>query len=327
MKSLLGELKEVKEEESEKDGEKKDKKKKKRKEDAESKQPDAKKKKQDEGDIELGNIKTGKFSPFMESFFKDVEQVRQAIEFLSLKTKLVVQLSEKAEKAIGQEPEKQCSDELQVIMKESNHRCKVTKEILSRMKKGTDKLLSEKKVKQSEIRIRRNLHQTYTQKFVQVVREYQQSQQQYKIKMKEKVARQVRLAKPEATYEEIDQTLRSGDTNAVYRAAILQDSADPVSEAYLNVADKYQDVLKLEQSILQLHEMFVDLALLVEQQGEILDKIEFSVNAAEKYVEEGNDELRKALVARKALRRKYFILFLIIATILTIILGSVFGSG
>lgn len=41
--------------------------------------------------------------------------------------------------------------------------------------------------------------------------------------------------------------------------------------------DKYQDVLRLEASVAQLHEMFVDFAQLTEQQGELLDQIEFQV--------------------------------------------------
>jgi len=333
MKNLLDELDDAKKAASKSDKSKSDKEKEKEskkgetKSNVKSKSTALAREGDDLGDIELGVIKGKKNSKFMEAFFKEVEEVQHAITFIKHQTKSVVQLSDKAVKAIGQEAEKKCSDELQIIIKGSNARCKATKEILANMKMETEKLLAEKNVKQSEIRIRRNIHQTLTQKFVQVVRDYQQTQQQYKVKMKEKVARQVRVVKPEATYEEIDQALRSGDTNAVYRAAILQQSADPVSEAYLNVADKYQDVLKLEQSIVELHQMFVDLALLVDQQGEMLDKIEFSVNAAENYVEEGNKELTKALVARKALRKKYFILFLIIAVILVIILGSLFGGG
>lgn len=38
-----------------------------------------------------------------------------------------------------------------------------------------------------------------------------------------------------------------------------------------------QDVLTLEASIAELHQMFLDFALLVEQQGELLDQIEYQV--------------------------------------------------
>lgn len=43
------------------------------------------------------------------------------------------------------------------------------------------------------------------------------------------------------------------------------------------VQDTYRDVRRLEASIIELHKMFMDLALLVDQQGEMLDQIEYQV--------------------------------------------------
>ena len=46
----------------------------------------------------------------------------------------------------------------------------------------------------------------------------------------------------------------------------------------MTVADKYQDVLTLEASVAELHQMFLDFALLTEKQGELLDQIEHQVS-------------------------------------------------
>lgn len=43
------------------------------------------------------------------------------------------------------------------------------------------------------------------------------------------------------------------------------------------VRDTYHDVRRLEASIIELHKMFMDLALLVDRQGEMLDQIEYQV--------------------------------------------------
>lgn len=316
MKNLLGELGEAQTEAKE------------------SEKKEAKKagKGKEDGDIEMGNVKSKyKNSKYMAEFFQEVESVQEGIKFVKEQTDAITALSDRAKKTIGKEKEEENSNDLQKIIKSCNEKCKVTKAILSKMKNDTNKLKEEEKtsskISKGELGIRRNLHQTLTQKFVQVVRENQRQQQQYKETILNKVTRQVRVVKPEATMEEIDTALRSGDPNAIYRAAILNSAQDPISEAYANAADKYQDVLRLETSIVELHQMFVDLALIVDQQGEMLDKIEFSVNAADEYVIKGNDELDKALAARKALRKKYFILGLIIAVILVVILGGVLGGG
>jgi t-SNARE complex subunit (syntaxin) len=68
------------------------------------------------------------------------------------------------------------------------------------------------------------------------------------------------------------------------------DAADSIRNAFQNVADKYQDVLVLERSVQELHQMFLDFALLTDQQGALLDQIEHHVKAASDYIEEGNKE-------------------------------------
>ena len=70
------------------------------------------------------------------------------------------------------------------------------------------------------------------------------------------------------------------------------------------MAGKYQDVLTLEQSVAELHQMFLDFALLTEQQGELLDQIEFNVVQATDYVEEANIETHTAIEYQKSIRKK-----------------------
>ena len=70
------------------------------------------------------------------------------------------------------------------------------------------------------------------------------------------------------------------------------------------MAGKYQDVLTLEQSVAELHQMFLDFALLTEQQGELLDQIEFNVTQATDYVEEAIVETHQAIEYQKSIRKK-----------------------
>jgi hypothetical protein len=63
-------------------------------------------------------------------------------------------------------------------------------------------------------------------------------------------------------------------------------------------------VLTLEQSVAELHQMFLDFALLTEQQGELLDQIEFQVKQAGDYVEEANVDVHQAIEYQKSIRKK-----------------------
>jgi t-SNARE complex subunit (syntaxin) len=93
---------------------------------------------------------------------------------------------------------------------------------------------------------------------------------------------------------------------------------------YAKVAGKYQDVLTLESSVAELHQMFLDFALLTEQQGELLDQIEFQVKQAGDYVEEANVDIHQAGEYQKAIRKKKCWIMLIVVVAIVVIL---FATG
>ena len=73
---------------------------------------------------------------------------------------------------------------------------------------------------------------------------------------------------------------------------------------YAKVAGKYQDVLALESSVAELHQMFLDFALLTEQQGELLDQIEFQVKQAGDYIEDANVDVYESIQYQSSIRKK-----------------------
>jgi hypothetical protein len=56
--------------------------------------------------------------------------------------------------------------------------------------------------------------------------------------------------------------------------------------------------------VAELHQMFLDFALLTEQQGELLDQIEFQVKNAADHVEDANVDVHEAIEYQKTIRKK-----------------------
>ena len=67
------------------------------------------------------------------------------------------------------------------------------------MKDDTTKLRSDSRANPSQLRIRDNLTNTLTRKFVETMKDYQNAQSKYKAFVQKKVVRQVHIVKPEAT--------------------------------------------------------------------------------------------------------------------------------
>ena len=125
--------------------------------------------------------------------------------------------------ATTNEHEQDESKELKMLIADTNKKAAIAKQILKNLREDTEALKKKPDSKQSEIRIRENLANTLTRKFVDVMKEYQNAQTKYKTDIKKKVKRQVQIIKPDATAEEIDAVLKSGGgSGEVMKVAILK---------------------------------------------------------------------------------------------------------
>ena len=74
---------------------------------------------------------------------------------------------------------------------------------------------------------------------------------------------------------------------------------------FFHYPDRHDEFMKLEQSIREVYELFVELSALVESQGDSVNNIAQFVDEAVIHVEKGNTEIHKARVYKdKARRRK-----------------------
>ena len=62
-------------------------------------------------------------------------------------------------------------------------------------------------------------------------------------------------------------------------------------------------IITLTAATQELHEMFYDMALLVEEQGEMIDRIEHNVENAAVHVQTGKNEIRTAVQFQAKNRR------------------------
>jgi len=260
----------------------------------------------------------------MRNFFSHVEYLQDTISQISSATTEITRLNEEALLATTSAREKELSTALEPCIRSTNADAKRAKDILGLLREDNSRIAREGG-NDADLRVRDNLVNTLTRKFIAEMKVYQQAQKKYRADIKAKVRRQVQIVKPDATEEQIDAVFRDGargggGVEGLYRESILTGVADPIRNAYANVADKYNDVLTLEASVAELHQMFLDFALLVEQQGELLDQIEFQVKNAGEYIDNGNVDMAKAIEKQQSVRKKQCWIIIIVLVVLAIIL-------
>ena len=76
-----------------------------------------------------------------------------------------------------------------------------------------------------------------------------------------------------------------------------------VLDTVAEINERHTAVKELERQLLGLHQIFLDMAVLVEAQGEMLDNIETQVAKANEYVNQGNKALTTAKELQKNTRK------------------------
>jgi len=255
-------------------------------------------------DVEVGVQDSSPGTPqkFMSDYFDSVGDIKPSLGRIKENIKNLQQKQGQALTAISSEQNSKSSQEIQSIIDITNNLIQEVKVKLKKMEENNKDFVKKNK-NSAETRIRQSMQQTLSKKFVDLMTEYQTAQQEYKIKYKERVQRQYKIAKPDASQEEIAQAMDSG-TNDVFAQQILNASHAAAKNALLDIQARHQEILKIEKSINELHQLFVDMAVLVESQGELIDQIEHNVLQSVNYTDKGVQELQTARKYQKKSKKE-----------------------
>lgn len=158
------------------------------------------------------------------------------------------------------------------------------------------------------------------QKFVEAIQNYQQAEQQYRTKYKQRLERQFKIVKPDASPEEVKAVVNDDSGGQVFSQALMNSNRyGEAKSAYREVQERHADIQKIERTLTELAQLFNDMSVLVEQQDEQINTIEATAATVEKDVEVGLQYTDKAVDSARAARKKRWICFGIFLVILIII--------
>ncbi|KAG6854610.1 hypothetical protein C0991_004212 [Blastosporella zonata] len=162
-------------------------------------------------------------------------------------------------------------------------------------------------------------------KFVEAIQHYQTVEQQYRTKYKQRMERQFKIVKPDATPEEVRAVVNDEQGGQIFSQALLSSNRYGESRAaYREVQERHEDIKRIEKTLAELAQLFNDMSVLVEQQDETVNTIEAQAHTVVQDTEAGLGYTEKAVVSARAARKKRWICFIIILIIL-IIVGIVVG--
>ncbi|CAF4460474.1 unnamed protein product [Rotaria sp. Silwood2] len=206
---------------------------------------------------------------------------------------------------------------------------------------------------QAELRIEKSQHATLSRKFIDAMNAYRNAEIEYRERCKARIQRQLEISEEYCRYcvlhnhlkrfnqimidyhlekrnyldetgrsvteGEVEEMLESGNP-AVFTQGIMVETAQ-AKQSLADIEARHGDIMKLEKNIRELRDMFIDMAALVQTQGEMIDRIEYNVVQSENFVKAASTDTKKAVKFQSAARRKKILLILcLIITVVIIVL-------
>ncbi|XP_009790445.1 syntaxin-132 isoform X2 [Nicotiana tabacum] len=280
-----------------------------------------------ESDIEMGNRFTRSQSDSgMDTFNKQIQEIEKQVDKLSGLLKSLKDANEESKsvtkasamKAIRKRMEKDI-DEVGKIAR--NVKAKIeainNENLANRQKSGCGKGTSVD-------RSRTNMTNALTKKFRDVMIEFQTLRQRIDNEYREVVERRVITVTGTRPDEEtINNLIETGNSEQIFQNAIQGTGRGQVLSTVEEIHERHDAVKEIERKLLDLHQIYLDMAVLVEAQGDLLDNIESQVRYAVDHVNMGTDALQTAKSLQKKSRKCTIIAIILLLIIAAVVVLSV----
>ncbi|VAH94585.1 syntaxin-related protein KNOLLE [Triticum urartu] len=126
--------------------------------------------------------------------------------------------------------------------------------------------------------------------------------------------------------EVIERIISEGRGEEIMSAAVAEHGKGAVLAALNEIQDRHDAAREVERSLLELHQVFLDMAVVVQSQGDKLQNIEHHVSNARDYVHSGNKELGKAREHQRGSRKCLCIGIILLLLLILIVIVPIATS-
>ncbi|ENN73366.1 hypothetical protein HUJ04_000186 [Dendroctonus ponderosae] len=122
---------------------------------------------------------------------------------------------------------------------------------------------------------------------------------------------------------ELDQLLHEGGDLQVFTENILAETAE-AKRVLQDLEDRHQQLLKIERMLADVRDLFLQMAILIDDQQEVIDRVEYQAELAQDFVGRGRDDLKKGRDKRSKYLKTKIIVIVALVLLTIIILALIF---
>ena len=148
------------------------------------------------------------------------------------------------------------TDGLNKIIDENKEYFKQIKLLLNLMKHDIEESVV-KNSTEPETRVKRTIHRTFAHKFRDVLRASQSIQTEFKNAVQSRIKKQLKVIKEDATEEELNELAANpNECKALMQKQVMGQAHSKMKNTVSDIEEKYRAILRLEQSVNELFELF-----------------------------------------------------------------------
>ncbi|KAH6565797.1 hypothetical protein BASA60_009805 [Batrachochytrium salamandrivorans] len=217
-------------------------------------------------------------------FYSEVDEIQASIDAINRTVVSIERLHSRALVGVSQDESSRINRELDAAQTEASDLIADARQRLQRISNETKNLRGG-----GDSRSRQAQQSVLAQKLMDAAQRYQNIQVTYKQKYRQRMEREIRIARPDASPQQVEQALDSR-SGPVFSQEMLSSRVGEQRRALQEV--------------------------LLETQQTVIDTIDTHVENAVQYVQEGDKELTQAIRHREASRKKWWIITAIVIAIL-----------
>lgn len=146
------------------------------------------------------------------------------------------------------------------------------------------------------VRIARTQYHCLTNALREVMFSYNDAEMNHREACKRQIQRQMAIVGREVSVEELEEMME-GEELIVFSAQIQGKTA---RSALVQIESRHQELRELEKRIEGIQELFLDVAVLMEEQGIAVENIQKNTQATDVIIQEGKANLEKAMASDKS---------------------------
>ncbi|XP_007258232.3 syntaxin-11 [Astyanax mexicanus] len=213
--------------------------------------------------------------PEMEAVFDEVDGIRRDVQLIHLEVKRLKEQNARVYTELPNSTPAAVQQDSSAIAADIKRRAEDLLVRLRKMDAHAEELEQHHGSSAAVTRIARTQYAGLSNSFCDVMMEYNEAEVRHRETCKMHIQRQMEIVGREVTGEQIEEMLETGQWN-IFSESMLSEGKTARS-ALNQIESRHRDLLELEERIKSIHEVFLDVAMLVEEQNSMIDYIQTNV--------------------------------------------------